>query len=1362
MNLRFGSGKRRWLPRACLIALALGLLGVFFQGASRAPSAGSPSIDLPPLAHPAVPSTPRNANLDSSLAAVDAKTKAAGKDAGIAFARANGLTVAGGRVRVVVEASTLAAAATAVQLHGGTVEATYAGNTQAIVPPGEMAALAASNGVRYVRPPFQPEPDLVVDEGVAVTNASAWQALGRTGAGVNVAIVDLGFNGYAAAQASGELPASLTAVDYCGGDINTATEHGTAVAEIVHQMAPGAQLYLICVDSDVTLGQAEEYVKSHGITIVNHSVGWFNTSRGDGSGGPGTPDAIVADALANGILWVNCAGNAAQDHWSGNWSSPDGDDWENFTSTNEGNFFYLDAGDSTCVMLKWDSWPTTSQDYDLLIGNPDLNPPWVAGSVNTQDGSQPPTEKACYTNTTGSGHAFLVAINRNSATGSPRFDLFFTGSEQSLQYQVAAGSIPEPATSPAAFAVGAIEFTGKTIEPFSSRGPTIDNRIKPDISGPDGTSSAVYTTGFYGTSAASPHVAGAAALVEGLHPTWSVSQVEAFLTASAIPLGAAGKDNIFGAGYLYLPLTVPKVTSFAPLAAPVGATVTITGTGLAGVTEVDFGGGVPAAPTTATATSLKVVIPAGATTGTLHVVSPDGTFTTTVALKVTPKITGFTPTSDIRGHSVEIDGYNFSGATKVAFGTVAVPPLGYTVVSPNEIDATIPNTAVTGKITVTTPAGSGTSADTFTVILPPTVTSFTPAAAAVGSAVTVTGTNLGSVTTVTLNGADVGALVHVGTTQVKFTVPTPAHTGFIEVTNPGGSAHKTPAFKVSPTVSGITVGIRSYGMRGEVANIAGYNFTGATKVTFGTVPASPIIPVSDNALQVPIPATAITNKVTVTTPDGSGTSTSMFTVVLPPKVTSFTPASGPVGTVVTVNGSSLDCATSAALATVDVGAITHVTATQIRFTVPAHTSTGFIAVTNPAGDVASTTQFKVTPKITGFTSVAPVGDTIEIDGSNFTGATAVKFGAVAVATGHFSVDTDSVISAEVPATAVSGKITVTTPAGSGTSTGSFTVMLRPTVTNFTPASGPVGTTVTVTGTSLAWVSSASIGSVDVGAVTVLSPTQIRFVVPAGASTNIISVQSPAGHGGSVATFKVTPKITGLNPSSGPRGNAIEIDGYNFTGATAVKFGTVAVPVGSFSVDSDTVMHATVPPTAVTSTVTVTTPAGSGTSATQFTVILPPTITGFSPASGPVGTTITVNGTNLDSVWIVFIGSVSSMAITHTGSTQIQFPVPMGASTGTIQVSNPASDAQTSTTFKVTPRIAGFTPASAAPGVTIEIHGYNFTGATAVSFAGVAATDFSVVNDETITVVVPALADTGAVTVTTPSGSGTSSTDFTVL
>src|SRR5262249_32281564 len=137
------------------------------------------------------------------------------------------------------------------------------------------------------------------------------------------------------------------------------------------------------------------------------------------------------------------------------------------------------------------------------------------------------------------------------------------------------------------------------LEPFSSRGPTIDNRVKPDIAGQDGVSSSVYGAstgtcgpdGFYGTSAAAPHTAGVAALVLGQTPSLSVTQLQSAITGAALDLGPSGKDNSFGAGKLRLPaINGPRISSFSPSSGSVGSVVTVNGSFLAGTNHVDLGG----------------------------------------------------------------------------------------------------------------------------------------------------------------------------------------------------------------------------------------------------------------------------------------------------------------------------------------------------------------------------------------------------------------------------------------------------------------------------------------------------------------------------------------------------------------------------------------------------------------------------------------------------------------------------------------------------------------------------------------------------------------------------------------------------
>ena len=176
------------------------------------------------------------------------------------------------------------------------------------------AAVPASTS--SARPPCASRPRSSGEE-IGAALASAWHDKGFTGKGVKVAIVDGGFMGLADRQAAGDLPANVVTQDYCGGELATADDHGTAVAEIVHEMAPDAQLYLICVGGEVDFLAAVGYAKSQGVSVVNQSMGWEGPYRDDGSGPIG---AAVADARASGILWVNSAGNEAMNHWSGTYS----------------------------------------------------------------------------------------------------------------------------------------------------------------------------------------------------------------------------------------------------------------------------------------------------------------------------------------------------------------------------------------------------------------------------------------------------------------------------------------------------------------------------------------------------------------------------------------------------------------------------------------------------------------------------------------------------------------------------------------------------------------------------------------------------------------------------------------------------------------------------------------------------------------------------------------------------------------------------------------------------------------------------------------------------------------------------------
>jgi len=411
------------------------------------------------------------------------------------------------------------------------------------------------SGVSYVRLPYKPLPLAVTSEGVSLIDASVYTSSGYEGQNTRAAIIDLGFIGLATAQVNGDLPPTVITRDYTGGGIESGTVHGTAVAEIVYDVAPQAQLYLINIGDEVDLENAKDYCISEGVDIINHSVGWVNTNFTDGAG---VICGITDNARANGILWVNAAGNSAKMHYQDFFLDTDSDDWHEFTSGDETNDIQLTSLAYIYVFLTWNSWPTTDQDYDLYLFDDALN--LVAWSDDWQTGTQEPTEAIYYIAPAGT---YKIAVAKYSATGDQKVKIFTF--YQDLEYQTAAHSLMAPADATGVMTAAAIDQANWTTGPqesFSSQGPTNDGRIKPDISAPDGVSSFTYgTTGFFGTSASSPHVAGAAALVLSAMPGLSPNELQSYLEGWAVDMGDAGKDSIYGSGRLRLRLVAANLES---------------------------------------------------------------------------------------------------------------------------------------------------------------------------------------------------------------------------------------------------------------------------------------------------------------------------------------------------------------------------------------------------------------------------------------------------------------------------------------------------------------------------------------------------------------------------------------------------------------------------------------------------------------------------------------------------------------------------------------------------------------------------------------------------------------------------------
>ncbi|MCG8603703.1 IPT/TIG domain-containing protein, partial [bacterium] len=323
----------------------------------------------------------------------------------------------------------------------------------------------------------------------------------------------------------------------------------------------------------------------------------------------------------------------------------------------------------------------------------------------------------------------------------------------------------------------------------------------------------------------------------------------------------------------------------------------------------------------------------------------------------------------------------------------------------------------------------------------------------------------------------------------------------------------------------------------------------------------------------------------------------------------------------------------------------------------------------------------------------------------------------------------------------------------------------PVIESFTPTIGLVGTEVTVTGPKFfTGTAAVSFNGTPATSFTVDSDSQIRATVPTGATTGLISLTNAEGTSTSDDPFAVvlTPQINSFTPTEGPVTSEVIINGNHFIQVSGVSFN--GEPVAVFTVDSKTKIRAQVAAGTTTGTITVTNPAGTGTSAGNFTITDVPNILTVAPSSGLVGSEVTVTGVNFSSTIDVAINGVSASSFTVDSDTTLRFDVPAGASTGEIAVTNSAGTSQSPGDFVVVlhPAVSSFSPDPGYEGLKITITGNNFIEVDDVTFSGISASSFTVVSQTQLHAVVPTAAVTGPIGVRNAAGTAFSSENLTII
>ena len=569
-------------------------------------------------------------------------------------------------------------------------------------------------------------------------------------------------------------------------------------------------------------------------------------------------------------------------------------------------------------------------------------------------------------------------------------------------------------------------------------------------------------------------------------------------------------------------LVAPRISGFSPLRSATNTGVTIHGFNFVGTTNVLFNNKPTTFAVTAV-TQIQATVPTGATNGPITVQTTAGSATTTndfIIIGPAPIIDDFSPGVGAPGVGVIISGVNFSGPVTVKFNGVTDPMAAVT--APTQISAQVPAAATTGRISVTTPAGTATSSNTFFVTKAPVITDFFPSRGQTNfTRVTIEGINfnIAPVSGVGFNGKGVTGISTPAANQIVVTVPNAATTGPITVTNSFGVGTSSNDFVITraPIIDWFDPVV---GPPGTPVTISGVNLSnGPTVLKFnGMNTGFTVTGQSGTQIRTAVPGGATSGPITMTNAYGGFATTSNFFVTgSAPYVSALSPGAGPRGTTVLITGGNFTNPVAVKFNGVTDPAATATALTQIQTTVPANATTGPLTVTTSYGTSANNPIFYVPPRLTGFSPTnGIVGSSVVITGANFTSASSALFN---LAAANFTVTASNTISAVVPANATTGPLTVTTPGGVIISTNNFRV--QPNISSFSPTLGPVGTPVTIVGTSFFNVTNVSFNNTSAASFTVISPTEIRTTVPSGASTGPIRVSTPDGTAVSATNFYVT-------------------------------------------------------------------------------------------------------------------------------------------------------------------------------------------------------------------------------------------------
>jgi hypothetical protein len=431
------------------------------------------------------------------------------------------------------------------------------------VPAAALDNLARQPFVASIGKPDYPVANIVTSAGDTVLLTDQVRARfaqqGITGSGIKIGVISDGANNLASVPE--ELPANVTVHPGHAGSGN----EGTAMLEIVHDLAPGAQLYFSGPASSVDMVTSINYLVAQGCDVIVDDLIFF--------GEPYFADGPVAQAAQNavnaGVVYVTAAGNFGNNsHYQASYSDSgtafNRGHLHQFAPGETGDAVDIPAGSSFRAFLQWsEAFNDSGSNYDLYLYNADTNQ-LLAGSAANQNGNDDPFELLDWDNTTGGVMHGEIRINKRTSAPVRELELFTIGNT-SMAFQTGDDMLVGQEAVPGVISVAAVPASfPNTIETYSSHGgstvytsfstQTKLTRQTLDGAAVDGVQTRIGQLGiwphnpFFGTSAAAPHAAAIAALLLQARPTLTPAQVAQVMADTATDLGPAGYDTIYGAG----------------------------------------------------------------------------------------------------------------------------------------------------------------------------------------------------------------------------------------------------------------------------------------------------------------------------------------------------------------------------------------------------------------------------------------------------------------------------------------------------------------------------------------------------------------------------------------------------------------------------------------------------------------------------------------------------------------------------------------------------------------------------------------------------------------------------------------------